>query len=198
MKELGLPGLAPHATRFPAPNHDQLEAGIYSNYFKFCFVRNPWARIVSCYRTKIVNRRNMNQTLWTQSLFYAMHRSASSGRHRLSSLPILNPHMSFREFVSAVSEIPDGRANKHFRSQNTFLYNAQGDLLVDYIGHLETFKDDFRYLARRIGISVEALSNRPKTGRRNYKDYYDKDIWEIVSQRYREDIESFGYEDWQL
>lgn len=197
-KELGLPGLAPHATRFPVLDRDKLEAGFYVDYFKFCFVRNPWARILSCYHSKIITKQNINQTFQTQCLFYVMPKSASSGRHRLASLPVLNAHMSFEEFVNAVANIPDEYANKHFRSQHTFLCNAQGELLVDYVGHLETFKDDFQYVARRIGLSGEGLQHRPKTKRRHYKDYYDKDTWEIVAQRYRNDIELLGYEECRL
>jgi len=193
-KELGLAGLAPHATRFPVPNRDKLEADLYSDYFKFCFVRNPWARIVSCYQ-RILNRRNINETYWTKFLFYVMPKSASSGRHPLTSLPVLNAHMSFEEFVNAVANIPDEYANKHFRSQHTFLCNARGELLVDYVGRLETFKDDFQYVARRIGLSGEGPQNRPRPERRYYKDYYDKDTWEIIAQRYRKDIELFGYEE---
>ncbi|MCH7589379.1 MAG: sulfotransferase family 2 domain-containing protein [Chloroflexi bacterium] len=197
-KELGLPGLAPHATRFSVPNSDKLEAGSYSDYFKFCFVRNPWARIVSCYHSKIIQNRNMNQTFWTQCLFYVIPKSASSGRHRLSELPILNAHMSFEEFVNAVANIPDEYANKHFRSQHTFLCNPQGELLVDYVGHLETFKEDFQYVARRIGLRVVGLQHRPKTKRRHYKDYYSKDAWKNVAIRYRKDIELLGYEECSL
>ena len=67
--------------------------------------------------------------------------------------------MSFEEFVNAVANIQDEYADKHIRSQHTFIYNAQGELLIDYIGHLETFKDDFQYVARRIGLSVESLQH---------------------------------------
>ena len=196
-KELGLPGPAPHATRFPAPDRDKLEAGFYSDYFKFCFVRNPWARLVSCYQ-RLLNKRNINQTYWTKFLFYFMPKSSNSGRHRLAALPVLNGYMSFNEFVSAVANIPDEYANKHFRSQYTFLYNARGKLLVDYIGHLETFDADFQHVARRVGLSGEIPQDRPRPKRRSYKDYYDKDTWEIVAQRYQKDIEILGYEECQL
>ena len=103
--------------------------------------------------------------------------------------------MSFEEFVNAVANIQDEYADKHIRSQHTFIYNAQGELLIDYIGHLETFKDDFQYVARRIGLSVESLQHTPKTKRRHYKDYYNKDMWDIVAQRYQKDIELLGYEE---
>ena len=96
-KELRLPGLAPHCTRFPVADRDKLEAGFYSDYFKFCFVRNPWERILSCYHSKIITKQNINQTFRTQCLFYVMPKSASSGHHRLASLPVLNAHMSFEE-----------------------------------------------------------------------------------------------------
>ncbi len=194
-KELELPGMAPHCTRFPVIDPDKLETGFYSDYFKFCFVRNPWKRIVSCYHSKITNKRNINHTLGTQCLFYVMPKSASSGRNQLTSLPVLNVHMSFKEFVNAVANIQDENANKHFRSQHTFLCNARGELLVDYVGHLETFNDDFKYVAQRTGLSIEGLKHSPRLKRGYYKDYYDEEMWETISQRYRKDIELLGYED---
>lgn len=202
-KELGLPGLGPHLARFQIANRDRLEAGFYLDYFKFCFVRNPWERILSCYHSKIINKQNINQTFQTRCLFYVMPKSVSSGRHRLASLPVLNAHMSFEEFVHAVANIQDEYADKHFRGQHTFICNARGELLVDYIGHLETFKDDFQYVARRVGLS-EGLQHKPKRmrrhykKRRHYKDYYNKETWEIVAGRYRKDIELLGYQECRL
>ncbi|MCC6454645.1 MAG: sulfotransferase family 2 domain-containing protein [Caldilineaceae bacterium] len=199
-KELGLPGLAPHATRFPVLTMGEIETGPYSSHFKFCFIRNPWARIASCYQSKVVNSRNLNQTFWTQCLYYVMPRSAGALRHRLASFLVLNANMSFEEFVNAVAEIPDEYADKHFRSQYTFLCNASGELLVDYVGHLETFKDDFQQVAQRIGLGGESLQrgSEKKRPSYHYKDYYDKNTWEIIARRYQKDIELLGYEDCRL
>jgi hypothetical protein len=199
-EELGLPGLAPHCTRFPVLNIDEVETGRYSDYFKFCFIRNPWARIASCYQSKVVNSKNINQAFWTQCLYYVMPKSASSVRHRLASFLVLNATMSFEEFVKAVANIPDEYADKHFRSQHSFLCNAQGKLLVDYVGHLETFKDDFQQVAQRIGLNGESLQRGTEKKKRSYhyKDYYDKDTWAMIAKRYEKDIELLGYEDCRL
>ena len=197
-EEMKLNGLAPHATRFPVIDYDKLAAGFYADYFKFCFVRNPWKRLVSCYHAKIINSQwNINETFQTKCLYYVMPKSASSGYHRLASLPVINKHMSFDEFIIAVANIPDDFANKHFRSQYTFICDMQGELLVDYIGRLESFNDDFQYVAHQIGLNYESKKHKPALKRRHYKDYYNKDTWDQVAQRYQQDIELLGYSDCQ-
>ena len=198
--ELGLSGLAPHTTLFPAPDTDKLEAGLYADYFKFGFVRNPWARIVSCYQSKIARNRNINGTLKNWCLFYLLRGSANSARNRAAALPMLDASLSFEQFVEAVTKIPDDCADKHFRSQYRFLCDANGELQIDYLGHLETFNDDFPAVAGQIGITVEEPKDRVRKRKRrgSYKDFYTRETWEMVAQRYRRDIELLGYTECRL
>lgn len=191
--ELDVRGPAAHATRFPEPSRAGLEEGRYAEYFKFCFVRNPWARVVSNYETKIARGRNINGTRRTRNLFYVLPKSASALGRRLASLPILNSSMSFEDFVRALAEIPDECADKHVRSQYTFLINSDDELMVDYVGHLESFNDDFSYIAERIGLTVQSLPTKRDRKGRSYKDYYDDETWQLVEERYRRDIELLGY-----
>jgi chondroitin 4-sulfotransferase 11 len=194
--EMNLGGLSPHSTRFPVINYDKLDAGFYADYYKFCFVRNPWKRLVSCYHAKISNSQwNINETFWTKCLYYVIPKSSSSGYHRLTSLPVINKHMSFDEFIYAVANIPDEFANKHFRSQYTFICDPQGELLVDFIGHLESFDDDFQFVGKQIGLKIETKKHKPTLKRSPFKDYYSKDTWDLVAQRYQRDIQLLGYSD---
>lgn len=110
----------------------------------------------------------------------------------------------------------------HTIPQYEFLYDASGNLLVDYLGKFERLEKDFDEICHKIGISRIALphlniSSRalrlPWTlkgaarvlvnlvsikRRRNifnhYTEYYDEESKELVAELYRKDIETFGYE----
>lgn len=198
MNEMHLSGPAPHATLFPTVSRSQIELGVYDDYFKFGFVRNPWARVASCYQMKILQGRNINGTLRNRFLMRIGPGSLGGLANSLSPHPVLHRRMSFEEFVDAVSATPDEHTDKHLRSQYTFFSGQQGKMLVDYVGRLENFKEDFSYVAKRIGLSVDSLPKQGRSRTRPYREYYNPDTWELVTQRYRRDIDLFGYGDHRL
>ena len=200
MKELDVSGFAPHTTRFPAPDPERLEAGDYDDYFRFAFVRNPWARIVSCYQSKIRRNRNVNGPLFNRCLFYLWPKSLTPARNRNAGVPLLNAGLSFAEFVDAVSRTPDSVADKHFRSQHRFLCDDEGRLQVDFLGRLENFDEDFERVAERIGMPGANPKKRDKSykARGSYRDFYDQTTWDAIADRYREDIELLGYGECRL
>lgn len=79
-------------------NEANLLADGYDEHFKFAFVRNPWVRLVSCYKQKIAPGG--------QGLYC----------YEYEEVP-LYVGMSFAQFVEAVHAIPDEEADPHFRSQ---------------------------------------------------------------------------------
>ncbi len=153
----------------------------YKNYFKFCFVRNPWARLVSCYLNKIYVEPGKHKsdtrfvTFGDNSKYFRMG-------------------MSFEEFVEAVCRIPDKNADSHFVSQHTYITDDNGNVLVDYIGKIESFVDDFEYVREKIGIKDLTVPHLMKSKQVNYKKYYSEKTAEMVRQRYAKDIELFKYE----
>ena len=104
-----------------------LLSGCTTAYYGGCYgaypsVRNPLARLYSCYRDKVVN--------------------AETRRSHCTLTPYgINFGMSFDEFVYRVAEIPDPKANDHFRSLHTFL-TYKGHSFVDYVGKLENFNEE--------------------------------------------------------
>lgn len=103
-----------------------------SGYAKFSFVRNPFDRLVSCYRQKILFTPTPKDPHATFEYYFF-------------SLPT---HIGFADFVERVSKIPDPLADNHFKSQYALLYD-KGQALVDYVGKFEQLDKDWQPIAAK-------------------------------------------------
>lgn len=125
-------------------------------------------------------------------------------------------HRSFRDFV--LNKLPEpGWDDKyrHVMPQYDMLYDAQGKLLVDFVGRFETLQQDFDQVCEQLGIADRQLPHRNKSdkksrdlkrkfrnllfmnGENRHKsmaDFYDDETRAAVADYYRKDIETFGYE----
>lgn len=147
--------------------------------YLFSFVRNPLARLYSCYRDKVVNAEK---------------------RHKLCTLSPygINFWMSFDDFVFRIAEIPDNKANDHFRSLHTFL-TYQGNSFVDYVGKLENFSKDWQPLQAEFGLNFPQTdqTSRRVSGPALPLDKlpYTRKSAEAAARRYARDIELYDYSD---
>jgi hypothetical protein len=102
--------------------------------------------------------------------------------------------------------------------QHEFVSDASGNLLVDFIGKLESIQADFDVVCRRLGIAqrpvphvnrsdsmsliarwrrfIDVFSRVQK--RRNdlgkYQNYYDAELVRVVGKLYAADVEAFKYQ----
>ena len=139
--------------------------------FKFAFVRNPFDRLVSCYQNKVVDE------------YYPLQKRYFG---------IIKRNQSFDDFVRGVCKIPDTLSDFHFRSQYSILYD-RGEPLVNYVGKLENFEKDFEPIKKKYKLKVVKKVNVSKK-RRDYKKYYTPELAKMVYERYKQDVEVFGYE----
>lgn len=166
------------------------ELAKYKDYFKFCFVRNPWDRLVSCYSDKIKKDNSFNDRHFVNGVF----RKFLEYNDNLFKDDKFKAGMSFEEFVNCIIDIPDADADGHFISQHMFITDVNGKQLVDFIGKLESLDNDFAYVREKLGIHDITFPHRLKSNRESYKVYYTKQLRDMVGQRYSKDIEMFGYE----
>lgn len=142
-------------------------------YFKFAFVRNPYARLVSCYNYWI-----SKSYLYDEYIFH------------------IPKNITFAEFVKKIVKIPEFLADKHFVSQYSILYQ-NGELLVDYIGKIESLEQDWLIVAEKFGFEhsiVRENISTPKKSKRDYRLYYTQELADMVYQRYQNDFELLGYQ----
>jgi len=175
----------PHNIEFARPPTisaagDRLYPGSYS----FAFVRNPWDRLVSCYRDKIAGEVD------------DFTEFADSGvAHCLARFGAFKAGMSFSEFARTVASIPDDNADEHFRSQADYITNSAGSVAVDFVGRYEQLDIDFAQVVRDIGLpDTTSLAKLQAAPKKNYRTYYTKETVELVNKRYARDIELFNYE----
>lgn len=139
---------------------------IFSSYFKFAIVRNPWDKVISQFLYLKRRRRDFRRYL---------------GVTRFVSL---------KRYLEALQKVD----HVHWAEQYRFLHDDDGTPLVDYIGRFERLDAEFATIAQTLGLSETALPHAKKSERRNYRDYYTAETRELVAVIYRRDIETFGYE----
>ena len=176
----------PHALEFPRPPesiHDGKR--LYPGLYTFAFVRNPWDRMVSCYRDKIRHEAGGFTSF-----------SSSGVAHCLATFDEFTAGMSFESFVHAVASIPDADADEHFRSQHPYLTDDLGGVAIDFVGRYENLQDDFRHVAETIGLPSQTVLPRLQVAASsvNYTDYYTQETQRVVASRFCEDIERFAYQ----
>ena len=144
----------------------------WDNYFKFSFVRNPWARTAS---------------LQKFSHFYGV--SIQKGK--------VNFGKYFDKFYPL--EI-DRRSKSHkdsFKPIENAIYLNTLNVKLDFIGRFENLQQDFNTVCDQLGIPHQQLPHSEKSFKKNYNkhytEYYDDETREIVAEKYARDIEYFGY-----
>lgn len=137
---------------------------VWPMYFKFAFVRNPWSRLVSWYNMCI--ERPTNPFMWY----------------------VKNNAPTFESFL----DLSRGPAAKTAFNQVEYISDEAGNILVDFVGRFESLNSDFRHVCERLKIDVQ-LPHMNKGPAIDFRTYYNARTRALVADRFRRDIESFGY-----
>jgi chondroitin 4-sulfotransferase 11 len=153
-----------------------------AEYFKFTIVRNPWDKVVSFYHYH--QRRKWDIFPWTV-------KNEPDFNTFLQRLFVENEGALAHEIFRGRS----GDSTHHLRLSNSldWVSDADGKILVDFIGRLENLQGDFDTICDRIGIKRRVLPHVNKSSHKPYWEYYDEASREIVAARFEKDIDYFGY-----
>lgn len=69
-----------------------------------------------------------------------------------------------------------------------------GDVNLDFIGRFENMQEDYNYVCDQIGAEKKELPHIHQSRRRHYSYYYDDNLRDLVAEKWKKDIEIFGYE----
>lgn len=147
------------------------------SFFKFSFVRNPYARLVSAYEYL----KDGGHPAWKNNKEFAKE--------------VISKYNDFSDFVLGWMK-PD-RSKwpvPHFYPQTHFL-SINNRISVDYIGRVENIDKDFEELCRRINNERSLIKkNESKNNKRTVNSYYTKDnVIRRVKKIYKKDFSMIGY-----
>lgn len=143
---------------------------VWANYFKFCFVRNPWDLMVS---------------------LYYFNRRPDYGKTEVGRFA---KRHNFTDFITwFVRTRKNKKGGIITKGQLPYILNNNGKLLINYVGRFENLVNEFGNITNKLGIK-EKLMHSNRTSHKPYREYYDDRTCELVAYFFKRDIEYFNFE----
>ena len=149
----------------------------WPRFFRYTIMRNPYTRMVSCYECQFPREPNHYH------------------------LPQEPDSLTFDRYVEIITDgwhdnqDSNGSPNfQHWRPQTDWIFDDDGRLIVDYIGHTETLEKDINEICRLIGVETiidVGYKNQSewRFPRNEYKHYFNDGTRKKVEKYYEKDIE---------
>jgi len=135
----------------------------WGGFYKFAFVRNPWARLVSWYN--------------------ALQEHPPLPQHKR----VRDELSDFKSFVKYGVNygLPIWRNQIDWISYGVLFFKK-------IVGRFETLEEDFAVVCKHLGMTPE-LPHTNATSRVDYREYYSPAMWHRVKENYSRDIAAFNY-----
>jgi len=159
-----------------------------NEYYKWCFSRNPYSRLVSAYTWGINNHRKEYLSDIT---------SFEDFIDKIEQFYDFNEESSKRCLTEPPSWIQK-RIGIHVAPQTDFINGMASN--VDFIGKFEKIEDDFEKLCDNIenhsGMRIQnrKLSIIGKTKHKHFMKYYTRRTLDKINRIYKNDFKVFKYE----
>lgn len=182
--------------------------------FRFTFVRNPYAKLVSCYKDKferlntirndvaqgtpIARAMEAKEPHFYEEPKYILYNSrirVSAGKEPYTPYSSKFEVATFDEFARYVCAQDDAQMEHHWEPQ--VRTTNWGKVQYNLVGKQESFQDDMhqvidllkapQFLHDFVGVKHNATSVTPTSS------YFTPELQKVVYDRYHDDFDAFGY-----
>jgi hypothetical protein len=144
---------------------------IWSDFWKFAFVRNPWDRVVSLY-------------YWHYQI--ASPKMAIKFQKQYPTVGDWIPQLYHNWKTSQM--------DSNLLPQHNWTHHKGETKAVDFIGRFENIKEDNKIVMKHMGLPEDThFGHHNATKRNDYKTYYTDETADQIAQIFARDIELFGY-----
>ncbi len=148
---------------------DEIGEAAWQNAYKFAFVRNPWARMVSLYQFQKAKNKN--------PFFHQ------------------NDDISFKNWIITKYHDKSNRELLNRKTQTEWLVDNHGQISIDFVGRFENIVHDFNTLKSLFQANWQLkYKNSSKSSSDFYRPWYDAHTSKLVQEYFKEDIENFDYQ----
>jgi hypothetical protein len=168
-----------------------LPTSIWESYFKFVFVRNPWDWFVSGWKYRY-RPTPMTFNLITTNPIQGLR--AFKHFNRLNKL--------YSKEVFTVEDIEYFfNDSKKWRGlpyadgwyQSNYVYDLDGNKIVDFVGRFENLENDFLTILEKIELIIDLPHYNSSHRSRKYQKYFDRLSQMKLAALWEKDIINFGY-----
>jgi hypothetical protein len=180
------------ASNLQAPRHGILQfhrMATSPDALRFTFVRNPYARLLSCWADQYRDRPLVPG--YGRVEVYLAHREKAD-----AALPLgADKTLSFSDFVTFACATSTWRIDKHWQRQSDIV-DLPG-ITFGLIGKTEAFAKDFEQVLDHVAASDEmrqaAMPPLHTSSRRRLADYFTPELAGRIYRAYERDFDQFGY-----
>lgn len=151
--------------------------GLFDRAFTFTLVRNPWDRALSAYQFA---RQGQTDSMGVQN----------PGQYQI---PVFD---SFERFVNEWLPAQDLlKTDFIFQPQSHFACDANGEIMVDFVGKVESLNKDMQVVSKRLGRNISVgKSNSTRLAGMDYRSAFtSNEMIDAISMLYRDDVDKFDY-----
>jgi len=162
----------------PSVHYDvDITAHQKNNYFKFSVQRNTFDRVVSIW------------SYWNYRII--------RDEKKIPTVSFQDFCINFHNFSEVISNYFDPLETVHFDTCHTAIKRMTNHQLsisdIDYFINFDDLKKGFQNVCSKLNINCD-LPHLNATERKHYREYYTPKCVDIISKRYKKDIEYFGHE----
>lgn len=168
-----------------------LPKSIWESYFKFVFVRNPWDWFVSGWKYRYQPTPitlNLLATNPIQSLRACKHFNRLNKLHSRKLFSVEDIEFFFED-------------SKRFRGlpfvdgwyQSNYVYDLDGNKIVDFIGRFENLDHDFSIILKKLGLTITLPHYNSSCRSQKYQEYFDELSKNKLADLWSKDIVNFEY-----
>ncbi len=156
---------------------------------RFSFVRNPYARLVSCWADKFANKPLMPGDVFIDALLKYRH----NGTHTLRAG--IDQRLAFPDFVDYVIAADNDHRDSHYHPQHEIL--SVPGIKLDFVGKVESFDIDIIRVLDHVNatddVRREARTLVNESHHDDWAKYYTRELANRVYQAYEQDFDRFNY-----